>query len=632
MLFSTDQREIIDAACSPLSAAQREQQTGHFISIPAVGGSGKSVIIIELARRLSDKNILFLCHGRNVAERAKGTLPQNVKVSTMTAMALQFLRKTHSAKVHNRKIRGSLTNDEIFSAASIGASHEDIFRARRILGRFYVSRNRFPELSNVPPSLRDGDNWVNNKKEVNAALDVARTIWFSQCSRELGSAPLTYPAALKLWTQSHTENHYVESVDRTERISPLEDHEIIVIEEAQDSSEAMLDFLVRQNKHAILLFGDPFQALNQGDSRIRHLSHPIHQQATIKEMPESWRFGPSIASVLNGLTAKAGYREPERIIGLGKSNIYPANKRYVWEAREQHYTFISYGWPTLFQCALEATQKGKTLGWVDGIESYPVALLRDLSALATSYDPKVHDVPPSQQINTFWLRQCSDLEMARELSVKRNNSLCVALCDWINSISEVDLLTYIDGWRETDRARQEALLEPWETPPQRDITLATVDRAKGNEFTRVAIADDFVPMRLLSGWKVAKKDWLIINAAYTAISRAQYEVAIPVELLDHFEDYGWTLRSNSFGDHDSVPPETKRHPHFGAHYQAVLEMTPSNRGKRHVAKVSGKRNPMYSNSQPSLRERVEQGAAEHAHLSVEEHLAMLPGRRRRRRK
>lgn len=630
MKLNPGQQEIVAQACSPLSVAQREQLGGHLISVPAVAGSGKSVVIIALARRLSDKKILFLCHGRNVADRARNTLPGNVYVSTVAAMALSFLGKTHSAKLKNRTIRGNLSNEEMFSAAPIDTNHNDLLRARRILGRFYVSGDRFPERSNVPPLLSSNDSWVENSAEVNKALEVARAIWFSQCSREKNSAPLTYPAALKLWTQSHAENHYFEKSNQAVRISPLGEYDIVVIEEAQDSSEALLDFLSRRDRHATLLFGDPFQALNSGDWRIQHLNHPIHRRASVVHMQESWRFGPSVASILNALTAKAGNREAERVIGLGYSNVYTASKRYEWELKQKHYTFIAKSWPSLFQVALDATRQGKTIAWVDGIESYPIILLRDLIALDTPYNPAAHEMPPHQQIQTPWIQRCRNLAMAKELSIKRNNHLYIALCDWVELNKSNDLLIHINNWREADKSRQKALLEDWENPPHRDITLTTVDRAKGNEFHRVVVADELVPMRALRNWKINRDDWLSINEAYTAISRAQYEVAIPEELISHLRDHNWELRANNYKECEPIPHETKAHPYFESNRQIVLEMTPLNRGKRRTVKEPLPKRSQ-STSYPTLREKVEQGAKAYSQYSVDELRSTLLPRRHRRR-
>ncbi|TDX22472.1 UvrD-like helicase family protein [Modicisalibacter xianhensis] len=624
MRLTQSQLAIIDAASTLLPESERELYGHPLVNVPSVAGSGKSVLITELARRDATKDILFLTHSRNIADRARGSLPANVTIMTVSDAAMRYARRLYQSKLQSRRVRGALSEEDLIRAAGMGCTRLEAQRARHILARFYRSANRFPEPSDVPSQ----PEWAQSASEVRRALQAARDIWFSQLDRSTDSAPLTFSAIVKLWTQSATESVFIPEFNRTVAISPLNDPDIIVLEESQDSSEALLDFLARQNV-AVVMLGDAYQALRDGNRKIQNQQHGLQRRAQTFMMRESWRFGPSVASVLNAITDRVAGQGDTRIVGLGQSSVVPLGQRLHWERAGKHYTYIASSVCSLFQEALRATDAGLTIAWVDGLESYPFQLFRDLLCIGTPVDGlRPTTAPRLHQVDSPLLRDIRSLEAARQRLHGRFDMVGVALCDWLLSIDRAGLLEKVDRWRQLDEDRQNSLLTRWQAPPERDITLSTVARAKGHEWPRVAVAEDCFPTSLIAGdWRLRYSQRIVANTAYTAMSRAQHELAVSEAFLNYLIDQGWQLPDNNYTGDKENAGLGELHPYFGGHRHTLLEMAPSQRGKRQVI-ASVKPSSQRTSGQLALKAKVEATADRLAHNSVDELRSQLRPKRR----
>jgi hypothetical protein len=623
--LTPEQARIIEMATEAMSEEQAELEGGRLINAPGVAGAGKSIIIVELARRDARRRILFLSQSRNLRDRARATLPPNVMAMTVQEAAHRYLQRLYATKLKTLPVQGSLTEQQMLSAGGAGTTQREVQRARQVLYRFYRSADRHPEPSHLPSGNRPGEEWVLAPGESRRVLRVARDVWFSQISRDPGSAPLTYAAEVKLWSQSATEQIHLEGLERSISVSPLHGAELVILEESQDADEAQLGLLSRQNI-AVVMFGDAFQSLRQGNRRIQAQRHPLQERADTVYLRDSFRFGPSIASLLNALAHRAGSSRVDRCVGRGESNVYPSAHRYHWEAQQIPYTVITSSAVGLFQEALEATQRGKRIAWVDGLESYPIGLARDLAVLrrdGSDREPRADGSARSESS----LADVNNLEEARARFRKRWDSTGLELCDWVEKAgrSTLELPDIIDRWRDQDQQRQEAMKDASQPPPERDVTLTTVARAKGHEWGRVAISDDCFPSALLQGrWQLAKRDRQVANRAYTAISRAQVAVAVSEAFLRYLEDQGVVLAPNSFPAGEEGVSDERVHSHFGCQRQTQLEMSPSLRRRRMALKPPRRVSNMAS-GHLRLKEQLEEQAESLKGHSVDELRAMLRG-------
>lgn len=592
------------------------------MNVPAVAGAGKSVVIIELGRRLASAKILFLAQSRNVTDRARSTLPSNVSVKTVYEKAAEHIRLTHRDKFKALGVLSSLTPERVLSVLA-GVTSLEIDRALYVLRQFYKAPGSFPELNHIPRPSSATPDWRFNDRESMRAVSLARDIWFSQSSVDPDSLPLTFEVVVKLWTLATPETVWLEETNESKRIAPLGDHDLVVLEEAQDSSSALLDFLARQPSSTIM-FGDPYQSLTHGNLTIQQLRHPLQQRAATAFMGESWRFGPSLASILNALTEKAGDLNSQRISGLGVTRVYATTQRIQWLKEGLHYTLIADQPATLFEYAHEATSMGKEVAWIDGLMSYPVRLLLDL-AILEERDTRLVS-PGEMRIESAWVRQCGSLDRARKDALRRRDFSTAALCDFVQARCGEALVDMIITWMEKDQDRQLSMLKNWQGAPHRDVTLTTVRRAKGHEFPRVVVAEDLVTNRLVSRWKIdftARRD---LNRLYTALSRAQFDVAVPQTLIGHLSDHGRVVSESRLSKETTPPQGNSLHPYFGPHRHTVLEMAPGYRHQRASAPVV-KKSHHYASGQDVVRRKMEESARKMGKCSIEDLRAALKNTR-----
>lgn len=81
-------------------------------------------------------------------------------------------------------------------------------------------------------------DWINHPSETRHILAVACDVWFSQCNSAPGTAPLTFQAVIKLWTQAMPVTVNLLEIDRRITLNPMGNYDLVVVEEAQDASVA----------------------------------------------------------------------------------------------------------------------------------------------------------------------------------------------------------------------------------------------------------------------------------------------------------------------------------------------------------------------------------------------------------
>ena len=96
MTISAEKRDII---AKIIRVPSEELEYSRVFRIIAGAGVGKSVLITELARLAADRSILFLSSSRNIADRARLSLPKSVRVQTLYSQALSFVEHRYRSKM-----------------------------------------------------------------------------------------------------------------------------------------------------------------------------------------------------------------------------------------------------------------------------------------------------------------------------------------------------------------------------------------------------------------------------------------------------------------------------------------------------------------------------------------------------
>lgn len=632
MQLTSSQSRIISSILKPITQDDAELNGGRVFSVPAVAGAGKSLMIVELARRNATQELLFLCQSRNIADRARRTLPGNITVRTFADAALGFLRLAKPKKSALGIVKRHSIQD-VLRVGPSGTSEQDARRALAILARFYASASPHPEEGNLPEKA----DWSNWPGDVKAALQTARAAWFSQLKNEGDLAlPMCFDALIKWWSLSHAVSVQCPDLDKQIVAAPIPDKfDVIVVEESQLLSVGLLDFLARQ-RASIVFFGDGYQALRPGSSRLHHQQHLIYERAETLTLNDSHRFGPSVASICSSLAHKAGAPDRNWVKGLGESAVYDERRRHVWEREGQHYTLLSASPVTLFQEALEATYRGKTVAWIDGIESQPVDLLRDLIVLGMGNEQGYRTDTARHLIKTPSLRNAPSLSSVIERYRERPHHRISQLARWVYHLPEPNLLRIVDGWCKADSARQAHFQRRLNAPLPRDLTLGTVYQAQGHEWPRVALSEDLFPMHLCGHhWFTDKRAVTSAHLAYTAASRAQRGLAVPSMYLAHLQAHGWEVAEST--DNIEVDPDSKlgntqhnsQHTHFGADRLIRLELSPKVRQTLGRVAVKSRATSARESGQTQIKEQIEKDAIRLGKVVGPENLYAALGRRRR---
>lgn len=593
-------KKVVEAYERPI---ERREGGDAVISVQAVAGAGKSVLIIDITKRLSNASYLFLCHTDNIADRARSTLPSNVSVRTFSQAAHDFVCKTHSEKaVVGTSLPRGLSNYELVKATDGLATGNDAYKIRQILDVFYKSGSPNVELHHVHAVL--GKN--AKKVDVNSLLGFSRDIWGSQKRRAADTAPLTEQSAIKLWTLGrnffnyNADERYEGGTSR--RISPLGDADICIVEEAQDLYESIIEFLGRQ-RCVVIMFSDDMQSLDQ-NAPFRRLDHNLLNRGHGFTINSSYRYGGELPAVLTCLREKEGGTDVVPTTGKGKTSIYKNLPSVLseWLDAGLPFTAIAANPTSLYEMSLMYSDA--TVGWVNGLQSseYHFEIIFSLICLATEFSSYKHADQPRSYITVGWLKKFSNLEEVYDHFQRIGDQRYCKLCEWIWGVEVYELFEHFLQLRDNDIQYQEKLLTQRNCDAP-DITFSSVRAAKGHEWPLIVVSNDMIKSGVIGSWTAPDANTkCAIRWIYTAVSRAQYGVALPEPLLEHLAEYGHLIDIDA--KIPCLPNAEVFHPDLGVERHRRLEMLPENRAKRQEHILSLQKNVEKSNRSSRQSEQL----------------------------
>ena len=212
MKFTQEQLDIF-AVCKNLNDDQK-------VSIIAPAGSGKTSTLVELAKQLPNKTILYLAYNQSIKKEAQGKFPSNVVVLTTHGLALRS---------QNIKIEEISTSDlsvvDVQSMFSIEAL--EAFNAIKIFNDFCNS---------------DFRKFNEDIVKKNVSVQAASQIYEKMKKREI---PITHSFYLKEF----------QFFDKSKI-----NFDLVFLDEAQDSNDVVLNIFLQLNGSKVFI-GDPNQAI-----------------------------------------------------------------------------------------------------------------------------------------------------------------------------------------------------------------------------------------------------------------------------------------------------------------------------------------------------------------------------------
>ena len=300
---TTEQELIIEAA-----------RQDRNIVINAFAGTGKTTTLSMIAQALPRKRILYLAFNKAIADEAKRRMPSNVDARTFHSLAFRAMRpdmKRLEGRLHGGFV-ADLFGLPLLTINKFRFYPNQIGRAvLETVTKFCMNKERliqvqhiplphemFPHPSSIPDSIKDIVNRPSSDVEDYKRLVKANAenLWQLMNDRN-SNVPITHDTYVKQWSLR----------------SPMIDSDAILFDEAQDASGLFIDIVGRQRHTQRIWVGDRHQQIYEWRDAINALD--LVEVDERLYLTESWRFHQDIANNANIVLKALGETNP--LIGRG---------------------------------------------------------------------------------------------------------------------------------------------------------------------------------------------------------------------------------------------------------------------------------------------------------------------------
>ncbi len=421
------------------------------IVVRAYAGCGKTTMLKMIGRANPRLAGVYLAFGRDIAHEAAREFPSNVTCSTVHSMAYRAMIRRFSKDKLGGKLSGGFVawklalksaqwrNDNGQVLLSYSARGWGFLLCETVKRFCQSGRSDFVagdvlvegKLDHVSPELRE--------RVKTAVLKDARHLW-AQMIDPASPIPLGHDGYLKLWALS----------------KPVIPCDFLMLDEAQDTNGVVLE-LVRGQRAQIITVGDAHQQIYEWRGALNAMD--LLPSELEGRLTTSWRFGPTIAGYASGILRLLGETIPLQ------GNPAKADSIATIEGRPD---------------AILARTNARLLG--------------EISAAIDS------DLRPYVAGGTRELEQFCDaaLKLMAGQSVETPLEF-FGFKDWaeVRDASEGpdggDLQRWVKLFEDHEPAALKDLLASLPTnEADADLVLSTGHKAKGREWPRVKLCDDFL--------------------------------------------------------------------------------------------------------------------------------------------
>ncbi|HEY7084249.1 MAG TPA: UvrD-helicase domain-containing protein [Hyphomicrobiaceae bacterium] len=487
------------AIAAPAPTAEQEDAiakflTGESLIVNAFAGSGKTTTLVQMANATSRRG-LYVPFNKSTAADAKKKFPGRVKCSTQHGLATHnafklgygpkmfgkanggMVAQALSLEARNFAIPGSPLPVRLSKRAYGGLVAETVERWCQS-GDDNVSPMHAPKLPGKLDALPPNDKAVFKKD----LAERAQHLW----ARMIDTAhdmPLGHDGYLKLFVLQR----------------PILDADYIAVDEFQDSNDLILG-LLRHQQAQIVAVGDPYQQIYGWRGSVNAMTKLEAKHEA--NLTTSWRFGPAVAGYANAVLRMLGAKMP--LMGN------PERQSLICEIDQPH-CILARTNATIVGLAIEYLTKG-IVPFVQG----GIGVGGYITATEMLQAGKPADFPA----DFFGYANWNDLQQAAEKGDDPD------LASWVSLVNKF-------GLPALKSAADQVAKEPGHSP----ITLSTGHKAKGAEWDRVRLCDDFLRNvkkgddgGLPSPGSFAEE----LRLLYVAATRAKEQLEIPEGLAIKF--------------------------------------------------------------------------------------------------
>jgi superfamily I DNA/RNA helicase len=465
--LTDEQREIIGT-------------TGRLVTVTAYAGTGKTTTLKEFAKARRSEKMLYLVFNRSMADESRSAFREcyNVKISTFHALAYRYHGKDYARRLGNIR---PYDLRRYMQKWDMPGNYEAVSCLFQIVQTFLMSADAdiatTVERLHPERKLEIAARGIDQQKLVDAATD----IWADMRGREL---PMPHNGYLKLLQLEQM---------------PL-DCDWILVDEAQDISDCMIDILVGAGKKMVLA-GDPYQQIYAWNGAVNALAKVSGNGATRRFLTQSFRCPPEIARLADAYLQTLN--APKTFRG--------ATARRTADGPEAVIARTNLG---LFDLIVEADSANAHIYYTGGFDAYEYRSLVDIYRLKCNEHSKIRD---------RFIGHFSDYDEFAEYAENAADGTLRAKKQIVKKYGE----SLPDLYRRMSTREAAAAKDA-------DLIVSTAHRVKGREFESVRLHSDFVNIHdLIYKASVGKKREPVkasaeeLHLIYVAVTRSMGSLTMP---------------------------------------------------------------------------------------------------------
>lgn len=275
-------------------------KTSQLLKISAFAGTGKTSTLTAVAKSTSRRG-LYLAFNKSIADEARAKFPNSVDCRTTHSLALRTVPDAFRGNAG--KLMGTLQGNHI--ARLLGIEEVAVggitlkprslgYLTARTVQRFCHSGDKEVLLRHVPLSGKLDRIDTKYQEQFKVYLSKLAAHLWDRMTDPHDDAPLGHDGYLKLWSLSQPQLNY----------------DFLLLDEAQDTNEAVLSVLRSQDSH-LTLVGDRHQQIYEWRGATNAMASVSADAEAL--LTRSFRFGNAVADAATSILRVLG--EPRQVIG-----------------------------------------------------------------------------------------------------------------------------------------------------------------------------------------------------------------------------------------------------------------------------------------------------------------------------
>jgi F-box protein 18 (helicase) len=443
------------------------------LKVIAFAGTGKTTTLLEYAKCRPNNSFLYVAFNKSIQTEAEKKFPINVICKTSHSLAYKAIGYRYKNKlIANLRLNEISYFLDIQDYSLVKVIYETL------LNFLSSSDEKFKEHHLSIRNLTD----VNFGKKV---IKLAAKIFLAMKDENENKIGMIHDGYLKLYQLS----------------KPYLDYDYILLDEAQDTTPAVSDIIISQSCKKIFV-GDPHQQIYTFRGA-ENAMEKIDAEQTLY-LTNSFRFTREIAEIGTKILRDFKF-EHKSIVGKANEDLQ--------QIKNDEFAIICRTNAKVFEIA--SNYKGSKLNFVGGVAGYKFNEILDIYNLKIGLIDKIQN----KYISSFgsyanlisFSEETNDIEFKSKLKIidRYNDNIPIMIKDINSRVVEKEFS---------------------------DIILATAHKAKGSEFYKVKIADDFpqlvVDGRIVDPFEYDKDEF---NLQYVAVTRAKFNLEFENE--NHWSYY-----------------------------------------------------------------------------------------------